>query len=541
MNVVRYVFTVLLATSGLVSQAREIGFIEQFALAVDRSEALKQLVPGTEDYYYFHCLHLQQREQFEQVDELLQKWIARYNYTPRVREIRNRQALLTYDEHPLATLEHLRKELDLRFDHRRESIDDLPPLPTTLDPELISVDRFKREAFRQAQNLNKFEDSALDWLIAEPLRPEHRRDLLKRLTRPDYPNLARLIIDDLKYKHSGGFGQFKIHSQLLLPQLDECLRLAPDLLNQQAFVNTYISKLHPNADVDWRHDAAALEAYFDRLWQFVRRLAPSHNSLKTHVLYHRLAFDRSRGIFDEERFLEYVKLPRNVGYINPRYLQVSRNRANAANLSANFQPVTLLPPVRSDTELVRDYLQHFFVDRADYRTYAPYMSDTFLKHLFAETKIVNGLGEPERWASLLPPQMFKQLGDRIDIDFAPTNATVFRSDQAVQLDLDIKNVNRLMVKVYEINTKNYYERFQREVNTDINLDGLVANHEITHEYSEAPFRRVRRHFEFPKLSKPGVYVIDFLGNGKNSRAVIRKGKLRIYRAIECRGSRGGSV
>ena len=33
---------------------------------------LKQLIPGTEDYYYYHCLHLQNTEQFDKVDELLQ-------------------------------------------------------------------------------------------------------------------------------------------------------------------------------------------------------------------------------------------------------------------------------------------------------------------------------------------------------------------------------------------------------------------------------------------------------------------------------------
>ncbi|HLW68290.1 MAG TPA: hypothetical protein VKS79_23435, partial [Gemmataceae bacterium] len=37
--------------------AGEIGFIEDFALAKDREEALKKLIPGTEDYYYFHTLH----------------------------------------------------------------------------------------------------------------------------------------------------------------------------------------------------------------------------------------------------------------------------------------------------------------------------------------------------------------------------------------------------------------------------------------------------------------------------------------------------
>ncbi len=32
----------------------EIGYVEEFALAKDRAEALKQLIPGTDDYYYYH-------------------------------------------------------------------------------------------------------------------------------------------------------------------------------------------------------------------------------------------------------------------------------------------------------------------------------------------------------------------------------------------------------------------------------------------------------------------------------------------------------
>ncbi|HRX83164.1 MAG TPA: hypothetical protein P5307_29060, partial [Pirellulaceae bacterium] len=43
---------------------------------------------------------------------------------------------------------------------------------------------------------------------------------------------------------------------------------------------------------------------------------------------------------------------------------------------------------------------------------------------------------------------------------------------------------------------------------------------------EPPLRRVRRHFDFPALAKPGVYVVDFIGNGMNSRVVVRKGQLR---------------
>jgi len=74
----------------------------------------------------------------------------------------------------------------------------------------------------------------------------------------------------------------------------------------------------------------------------------------------------------------------------------------------------------------------------------------------------------------------------------------------------------LIVKVFEINAQGYYRQHLREVDTDINLDGLVANEEKTHPYADSPLLRVTRKFEFPKLNKSGVYVIDFIGNGRSS-------------------------
>src|SRR6476646_8412584 len=82
------------------ASAGEIGFIEDFSLATDRSVPLKQLIPGTEDYYYYTCLHHQNLAQFDKVDELLKAWTTRYNWTPRAVEIQNRQALLNYNKDP---------------------------------------------------------------------------------------------------------------------------------------------------------------------------------------------------------------------------------------------------------------------------------------------------------------------------------------------------------------------------------------------------------------------------------------------------------
>jgi hypothetical protein len=63
------------------------------------------------------------------------------------------------------------------------------------------------------------------------------------------------------------------------------------------------------------------------------------------------------------------------------------------------------------------------------------------------------------------------------------------------------------------------------LDTDINLDGLVPNEETVHTYDDPAVRRIKRRFEFPEMQQPGVYVVDFIGNGKSSRVLVRKGRL----------------
>ena len=94
-------------------------------------------------------------------------------------------------------------------------------------------------------------------------------------------------------------------------------------------------------------------------------------------------------------------------------------------------------------------------------------------------KILNGIGDSEQWASKLSPDQYKQVLDRVDIEFAADNRTHFSVDDDVSLSLNLKNVPNLIVKIFEINTGNYYRTRGKEVDTDINLDGLVPNFEET--------------------------------------------------------------
>ncbi|KKM90713.1 hypothetical protein LCGC14_1235890, partial [marine sediment metagenome] len=506
--------------------AGEIGFVEEFALSADRSVPLKQLIPGTEDYYYYHCLDYQNTGKLAEVEDLLKLWIKRYGHTARVKQIRNRQALLKYNRDPRGSLDFIKWRLGLKFNHQREVLGRKTSLPTSLDPKRISRATLSRLAFGRYSNLNGFEDSALEWLAARNLNDIRRRDLLRRLKRPDVADMAKLVVTDLKAKASRGFGSHPIHRQLLRAQLDECLKLKGDLLTNTNFINAYLTKLQPAPDEDWLDDPKVRQAHLERMWDFVSKLAPAHNSIKAHVLYHRLVFDRSQGVYDKGRFMTYVKLPRSVNYINPKYAATYDNRRWRANLNANYQSATMFPPIRTDEPLVRSYLMHFFVKENSYQPYAAYIRDTYLKPVFAETKIVNGIGDMEQWYSLLSPSATKALKERVDLDFAFTNKAVFGPDDKVALDLHVKNVKKLLVRVFRINTLNYYRDKGRELGSDINLDGLVTDAEKVHNYKEPALRRVRRSFRLPDLKARGVYVVEFIGNGKSSRVLVRKGKLR---------------
>ena len=112
-----------LAAAGL---AGEIDYVEDFALAKNRTVPLGQLIPGTEDYFYYHALHHQNNGHYDHVDALLTSWIKKHNYTDRVREILNRQALLKYKKQPQQSLEYLRQQLGIQFNHQREVLGKKP-------------------------------------------------------------------------------------------------------------------------------------------------------------------------------------------------------------------------------------------------------------------------------------------------------------------------------------------------------------------------------------------------------------------------------
>ncbi len=515
--------TLLLASA---ARSEEIGFVEEFALAPDRAAAIQQLVPGTEEYYFYACLNFQNTGQIEAVDPLLTQWIKLHGETPRAREIRNRQMLLNYAKAPQATLDYIRQQEGLNFGHAREQSAPRNQYPAKLDPAVIARDALAKRAFAQHRNLNGFGDACLEWLAAQPLTPEQSRHLLQRLTRPDVPGLVTLIVADLRAPNSGGFGSLNIHRQLCLDQLDACAAQLPDLYSRDPFVESMAVRLQPDVESPWRWNTDERRAYLDRLWAFAAKLPGSQNSFKTHVLYHRLEFDRSQDQYDRARFTAYLQLPRNQIYVRPLYREQSAKAGlwQPADLQRDYAAWTGLGPVGNDEPLVRDYLLHFLVEAPDWNGFAEYVDETYAKELFAEAKILAGVGDPDQWYALLPPARHAALRDRVDLALLPQNPAFLDGDMPARLRVAVKNVPRLTVQIFEINAFNHF-RDNEELTTAIDLDGLAPAVERTVVYAQPPLRRHVETLEFPEIKARGLYVVELIGNGVSSRAVIRKGRL----------------
>lgn len=501
------------------SLAGEIGFAEIFAIAEDRAAALERLSPGTEDDYFFRCLHAQHTGDAAAFDAAMDRWIERHGDSDRARRLRNRQALLAYPDSPAKSLDHIRRLEGLRFHHAPpgESRDGAP-LPSRLDPSEIDPQRLLEKALSGPRPVAAMETAGLPLLPLDRLDGDGRRQLLERMAHPDHPDLVALARSELE----SGLPWSRLPGRdLLLPSHLDTLRTAiPGLTKDQSFVRDYLRRLAPSADLSPEEDPAVRRAWLERCREFLAPLPEVHAAVQAHVLSQLLELDRREGRYDRDRFLAYLRIPRPADYLRPerRRRPSGASRSDLTGLPDGDRPA-------SDEALVRDYLFHFLEGAKTPDAFSPYLQSDWLRRLFAEVKLTRGVGDPEQWISMLSPERYAALKDQVVLEFAPDRPRRLAAEAPVVLPAEIKNVEALVVRIYAVDAFNFYRERRREISPAIELDGISPTWERVHRYPDPPLRRVRRRLEFPELSGPGTYVIDLIGGGLRSRAVIRKGDL----------------
>ena len=85
----------------------------------------------------------------------------------------------------------------------------------------------------------------------------------------------------------------------------------------------------------------------------------------------------------------------------------------------------------------------------------------------------------------------------------------------------------MTVRIFEFNTLNYYKKNLKEIPSNINMPGLIPSSQIQLEFNDPPIKKRTKKLSFQSITnkKQGYFIIEMIGNGIKSRAIIRKGKL----------------
>lgn len=517
------IFTMTQAT------ADPISWMEGFALAVDREAKLAELIPGSDDYYFYHCLHFQTTGQLERSETMIRDWLAEHKgrETASISAMIDRQRLLTYRDSPQRTIDHLVRRLGIKLDHAPPPTQNERRFPSALDPALLAPQRIVDEALRRNDVLKPM---GIQYL-AERFRagdsagiPIGLGDLMQNVRGPYLDGLDELVIKELSNRRPNEqrFGDFPSHALLTLNQLRAVARQLPQVAGDDAFVAAILARLRPSADVDMVRDQRERIEYLKRVDAYVQTLPPSYSSLKASAAYRLLQANLHFGNYDRDLFLRYLQLPR-VSAIVP--VEWANRGGPRANLNEDFMGLAMLPAIGDEEPLVRTYLEHFLKDAASLEQFASFLRPEYLRRMFAETKLLYGVGDPDQWYRMLSAEERQSIHDRTELRLAAENLQWFSESDPTRLIVDLKNVQELVVRIYELNTASYYRTHDEPIDTDIDLDGLVPTHEKTFAYHQPATQRHREPLELAEVSGRGVWVVDLVGKGLRARALVRRGAI----------------
>lgn len=184
----------------------------------------------------------------------------------------------------------------------------------------------------------------------------------------------------------------------------------------------------------------------------------------------------------------------------------------------------------NDDKIIKNYLTHFFKTADNFTEFEKFFLPHYLKETFYETKLKQGENVP-KINEIYSEAQLEAIKDQKKLKFCQTNKSKFEHGDEVKLKLKIKNIPNLTINIFEINPENYYKTNKKEISAKIKLDGLLPAKQITETFDQPPIIQFEKEFEFKDIQERerGIFIIEFIGGGLSSRAMIRKGNLTLIK------------
>eukprot|EP01022_Parablepharisma_sp_SALTPOND_P009836 TRINITY_DN1405_c2_g1_i1.p1 TRINITY_DN1405_c2_g1~~TRINITY_DN1405_c2_g1_i1.p1 ORF type:complete len:2260 (-),score=324.93 TRINITY_DN1405_c2_g1_i1:695-7474(-) len=322
----------------------------------------------------------------------------------------------------------------------------------------------------------------------------------------------------------------KLPAKLSNEQLEKLVEMAPRLLDDKEFFAAYIPrKLYKELkEADETAPASQRKEALTKIYEFAKKFADKYPGMKSVVLLDLLYLGDEMGEYSKTLFLDYLKEPyRKHYYLLKKEVKdtVKWQDAFSSGLSYHVKNPRNYTTEKEDMQLIGKYLLYLHKDGAKKEEFIEFFEPKILTQMWDEVKVL--LGEP---LEVNPKYMdrIEELAKETRLTVCSYNKEAFSVGEEPLLYLDLKNVTSLSVKVFEINIESFYKRNENVFNVDINMDGLVPSFERVMEFKNPPYLLFRTELKFPEIKgKEGVFLIDFHGNGRQGRAVLRIGSLSL--------------
>lgn len=233
--------------------------------------------------------------------------------------------------------------------------------------------------------------------------------------------------------------------------------------------------------------------------------------------------------YDYDLFIEYLKNPRSY---NSDIFNFDKKTADKiiSQKRVNICEFGFLSSNIIDS-LIENYIKYFFFNTdKTIKDFEKYINSKYLEKYYHISKVYKGIEEQDTINYL--KDKYQGLVNEIKLDICSYNKRKFDLGEDISIDVDLKNVTSVFVNIYEVNTESYYRTNQNAIPNSLSVEGLIATYEQTFIFNEKPQKIFNRKFNLEKIkNKRGVFIIEFIGNGRTSRALIKVGSLSLMSRV----------
>lgn len=136
----------------------------------------------------------------------------------------------------------------------------------------------------------------------------------------------------------------------------------------------------------------------------------------------------------------------------------------------------------SQSKLVKEYIEEYFRVHASENTkpFDEIFEERFLERILIKTRLYAGDQNVGKVSKYMTPVEIGELYTSKELNILSSNKKTFSADEAVSLDLQLKNIDKLTVKIFNFVPENYYLKNLAAFNHHVDLDGNHAHSKQTH-------------------------------------------------------------